>query len=60
MRALQAMALMGASFCRQQRQGGERFIDTIKRVGLDPFKASTNAVRRSTARHAAPDAATAE
>jgi sulfite reductase (NADPH) hemoprotein beta-component len=43
-----------------QRQGGERFIDTIKRVGLDPFKASTNAVRRSTARHAAPDAATAE
>ena len=43
-----------------QRQGGERFIDTIKRVGLDPFKASTNAVRRSTARHAASDAATAE
>lgn len=43
-----------------QRQSGERFIDTIKRVGLDPFKASTNAVRRSTARHAASDAATAE
>ena len=43
-----------------QRQGGERFIDTIKRVGLDPFKASTNAVRRTTARHAASDAATAE
>ena len=43
-----------------QRQGGERFIDTIKRIGLDPFKASTNAVRRSTARHAASDAATAE
>ena len=35
-----------------QRQGGERFIDTIKRIGLDPFKTSTNAVRRSTARHA--------
>jgi sulfite reductase (NADPH) hemoprotein beta-component len=35
-----------------QRKGGERFIDTIKRIGLDPFKASTNAVRRSTARHA--------
>ena len=34
-----------------QRQSGERFIDTIKRIGLDPFKASTNAVRRSTARH---------
>jgi sulfite reductase (NADPH) hemoprotein beta-component len=43
-----------------QRQGGERFIDTIKRIGLDPFKTSTNAVRRSTARHAASDAATAE
>jgi sulfite reductase (NADPH) hemoprotein beta-component len=43
-----------------QRQGSERFIDTIKRIGLDPFKASTNAVRRSTARHAASDAATAE
>ena len=43
-----------------QRQSGERFIDTIKRIGLDPFKASTNAVRRSTARHAASDAATAE
>ncbi len=43
-----------------QRQGGERFIDTVKRIGLDPFKTSTNAVRRSTARHAASDAATAE
>jgi sulfite reductase (NADPH) hemoprotein beta-component len=43
-----------------QRQSGERFIDTIKRIGLDPFKTSTNAVRRSTARHAASDAATAE
>ena len=38
-----------------QRQGSERFIDTVKRIGLDPFKAATNAVRRSTARqpHAA-------
>ena len=35
-----------------QRHSGERFIDTIKRIGLDPFKTSTNAVRRSTARHA--------
>jgi sulfite reductase (NADPH) hemoprotein beta-component len=43
-----------------QRQSSERFIDTIKRIGLDPFKTSTNAVRRSTARHAASDAATAE
>ena len=27
----------------------ERFIDTVRRIGLDPFKASANAVRRSTA-----------
>ena len=38
------------------RIAGERFIDTVKRVGLDPFKVSTNAVRRSTARAAAADA----
>lgn len=37
---------------RAQRAANERFIDTVKRVGLDPFKASANAVRRSTA-HAA-------
>jgi len=43
-----------------QRQSGERFADTVKRIGLDPFKTSTNAVRRSTARHAASDAATAQ
>ena len=40
-----------------QRQGSERFIDTTKRIGLDPFKAATNAVRRSTAREPAADAA---
>ncbi len=34
----------------KQREGSERFIDTAKRLGLDPFKAATNAVRRSTAR----------
>jgi len=34
---------------RGQRAANERFIDTVKRVGLDPFKASANAVRRSTA-----------
>ena len=27
----------------------EKRIDTVKRVGLDPFKTSANAVRRSTA-----------
>ncbi|MEP6875358.1 MAG: nitrite/sulfite reductase, partial [Burkholderiales bacterium] len=34
---------------RAQRTPSERFIDTIKRVGLDPFKAAANATRRSTA-----------
>jgi sulfite reductase (NADPH) hemoprotein beta-component len=33
-----------------QRSGGERFIETVKRVGLDPFKTATNAVRVATAR----------
>ncbi len=40
-----------------QRQGRERFIDTVKRIGLDPFKAATNAVRRSTAREPSADTA---
>jgi len=31
------------------RQPGERFIDTLQRVGLAPFRAATDAVRRSTA-----------
>ena len=34
---------------RGSRAANERFIDTVKRIGLDPFKASANAVRRSTA-----------
>ncbi len=34
---------------RGQRAANELFIDTVKRVGLDPFKASANGVRRSTA-----------
>ncbi len=34
---------------RAQRVANEHFIDTVKRVGLEPFKASANAVRRSTA-----------
>jgi sulfite reductase (NADPH) hemoprotein beta-component len=37
---------------RAQRAANERFIDTVKRVGLDPFRASANAVRRSTAQAA--------
>jgi sulfite reductase (NADPH) hemoprotein beta-component len=34
---------------RDQRAANELFIDTVKRIGLDPFKAGANAVRRSTA-----------
>jgi len=37
---------------RARRTVAERFIDTVRRVGIDAFKASANAVRRSTA-HAA-------
>jgi len=35
-----------------QRQAGEKFIDTVKRVGIDPFKVAANATRRSTAKAA--------
>ena len=39
---------------RERRAANELFIDTVKRIGLDPFKASANAVRRATAlEHAA-------
>ena len=34
---------------RGQRAPSERFIDTVRRVGLDPFKSAANAVRRATA-----------
>ena len=37
---------------RHQRTASERFIDTVKRVGLDPFTAAANAQRRSTAQAA--------
>ena len=37
---------------RSTRAANERFIDTVKRVGIDPFKTAANAVRQSTA-HAA-------
>jgi sulfite reductase (NADPH) hemoprotein beta-component len=33
---------------REQRNANELFIDTVRRVGLEPFKASANGVRRST------------
>ena len=34
---------------QRERQAGERFIDSIRRLGLPPFRAATDAVRRSTA-----------
>ncbi len=34
---------------RQQRQDGELFINTVRRVGLDPFKAAGQAARRPVA-----------
>ncbi len=34
---------------RGQRSGNERFIATVKRIGLDPFKTAANAVRHATA-----------
>jgi sulfite reductase (NADPH) hemoprotein beta-component len=35
-----------------QRQGSEKFVDAVKRLGLEPFKAAANATRRSTAKTA--------
>jgi sulfite reductase (NADPH) hemoprotein beta-component len=34
---------------RHQRARGERFIETVRRVGPTPFKAAADAVRRATA-----------
>ncbi|OWQ93468.1 nitrite reductase [Roseateles aquatilis] len=36
---------------RRERQAGERFIATVRRIGLDAFKQATNAIRRTTAQH---------
>ena len=38
---------------RDQRTERERFVQTVQRVGLDPFKAAANAVRVATAKPAA-------
>ena len=38
---------------RHQRAANERFIDTVKRIGIDPFKSAANAQRRTTAQAAA-------
>ena len=37
---------------RSQRAAAEKFVDTVKRIGLDPFKTAANAVRRTTAKAA--------
>jgi len=37
---------------KQQRAANERFIDTVRRVGIEPFKGPANAVRHSTAQAA--------
>jgi sulfite reductase (NADPH) hemoprotein beta-component len=34
---------------KRERAARERFIDTVRRIGIEPFKAPANAVRRSTA-----------
>jgi len=34
---------------RRERSGGEHFVDTARRLGTAPFRAATDAVRRSTA-----------
>ncbi|WP_288251948.1 nitrite/sulfite reductase [uncultured Hydrogenophaga sp.] len=46
---------------REQRESGEPFVRTLRRVGIDPFKLAANAVRSTTARpsNTASDAATA-
>ena len=38
---------------RAQRESGEKFVDAVKRLGLEPFKLAANAVRRTTAKAAA-------
>ena len=42
---------------RQQRNGRETFIDTLRRVGPDAFKAAANAARMSTNRSLATESA---
>ncbi|MFN3862207.1 MAG: nitrite reductase, partial [Roseateles sp.] len=35
---------------KRERLAGEHFIDAVKRLGIEPFKAAANAVRTSTAK----------
>ena len=38
---------------RRHRAASERFIDTVRRLGIEPFKTAANAVLRRTARETA-------
>ncbi len=38
------------TYREQRTAASERFIDTVKRIGLDPFKTAANAQRRTTAK----------
>jgi sulfite reductase (NADPH) hemoprotein beta-component len=35
---------------RREREAGERFLQTVRRIGLDAFKLATNEIRRTTAK----------
>ena len=37
---------------RPPRAANETFLETVRRVGIDPFKAAANGVRRATAKAA--------
>ncbi|MBC7994222.1 MAG: nitrite reductase, partial [Rhizobacter sp.] len=38
------------TYREQRTAASERFIDTVNRIGLDPFKTAANAQRRATAK----------
>ena len=43
-----AIEAVVAAYCRE-RMAGERFIDAVRRLGIEPFRAAANAVRHATA-----------
>jgi sulfite reductase (NADPH) hemoprotein beta-component len=42
---------------KSERQAGERFLDSVRRLGVAPFRAATDAVRQQTAQHNTAEAA---
>jgi sulfite reductase (NADPH) hemoprotein beta-component len=42
---------------KRERQAGERFLDSVRRLGIAPFRAATDAVRQQTAQHNTAEAA---